>query len=191
VLVPVLPGSDTNGICHTDLNPDKTAGMKTLVVYVSVHHGNTEKVARAMSNILDADLALVRQVDATILEQYDLIGFGSGIYFGRHHESVLEFVDGLPVLRNKKAFIFSTSGLRRIPLVHDLDRPLRKKLQRKGCGIVAEFSCRGLDTYRATRLVGGLNRGRPNAEDLKQAEDFARSLKNSGESDLKRTLLSD
>jgi flavodoxin len=152
------------------------------MVYISVHHGNTEKVAKTMANILAADLVQVKQVDAAMLEQYDLIGFGSGIYFGKHHESLLDFVDKLPVLRSKKAFIFSTSGLRKIPLVHDFDRPLRKKLQWKGFGIIAGFSCRGLDTYRATGLVGGINRGRPDAEDLKQAEDFARSLKNARQS---------
>jgi flavodoxin len=153
--------------------------MKVLMIYVSVHHHNTEKVAETMANVLDADLVQVKQADAIILERYDLIGFGSGIYFGKHHRSLLNFVDKLPVVRNKKAFIFSTSGLRKIPFVHDFNKPLRKKLQRKAFDIVAEFSCRGLDTYRATRLVGGINKGRPNAEDLKQAEDFARGLKDS------------
>jgi flavodoxin len=156
--------------------------LKALIIYISVHHGNTEKVAKIMANILDATLLQVKQADANMLEQYDLIGFGSGIYFGKHHESLLDFVDKLPVLTNKKAFIFSTSGLRKIPFVHNFDKPLRKKLQRKGFDIIGEFSCRGLDTYRATKLVGGVNKGRPNADDLRQAEDFASGLKNSGES---------
>jgi len=156
--------------------------MKALIIYISVHHDNTEKVAKVMANILDATLLQVKQADANMLEQYDLIGFGSGIYFGKHHESLLDFVDKLPVLTNKKAFIFSTSGLRKIPFVHNFDKPLRKKLQRKGFDIIGEFSCRGLDTYRATKLVGGVNKGRPNADDLRQAEDFASGLKNSGES---------
>jgi flavodoxin len=156
--------------------------LKALIIYISVHHGNTEKVAKVMVNILDATLLQVRQADANMLEQYDLIGFGSGIYFGKHHESLLDFVDKLPVLTNKKAFIFSTSGLRKIPFVHNFDKPLRKKLQRKGFDIIGEFSCRGLDTYRATKLVGGVNKGRPNAEDLRKAEDFASGLKNSSES---------
>ena len=156
--------------------------MKALIIYISVHHGNTEKVAKVMANILDATLLQVKQADANMLERYDLIGFGSGIYFGKHHESLLDFVDKLPVLTNKKAFIFSTSGLRKIPFVHNFDKPLRKKLQRKGFDIIGEFSCRGLDTYRATKLVGGVNKGRPNADDLRQAEDFATGLKNSGES---------
>jgi len=154
--------------------------MKTLIIYISIHHGNTEKIAKVMANTLDAALLQVKQADASTLEQYDLIGFGSGIYFGEHHESLLDFVDKLPVLKNKKAFIFSTSGLRKIRFIHDFDKPLRKKLQRKGFDIIGEFSCRGLDTYRATKLVGGVNKGRPDAKDLKQAEDFASGLKNSG-----------
>ena len=153
--------------------------MKTLILYFSVHHGNTEKVARAMANVLGADLLPVQQVDADMLERYGLIGFGSGIYFGRHHESLLDLVQKLPAVKDKKAFIFSTSGLRKIPFFHDFDRPLRERLQHKGFNIAGEFSCRGLDTYRATRLVGGVNKGRPNAEDLKQAEEFARGLKDS------------
>lgn len=156
--------------------------MKALIIYISVHHGNTEKIAKVIANILGAALLEVQQANASMLEQYDLIGFGSGIYFGKHHKSLLDFVDKLPMLKNKKAFIFSTSGLRKIWFVHNFDKPLRKKLQRKGFDIIGEFSCRGLDTYRATKLVGGVNKGRPNAEDLRQAEDFASGLKNSGAS---------
>jgi len=156
--------------------------MKALIIYISVHHGNTERIVKVMASILDAALLQVKQADSNMLEQYDLIGFGSGIYFGRHHESLLDFADKLPVLRNKKAFIFSTSGLRKIRLVHNFDKPLKEKLQRKGFDIIGEFSCRGLDTYRATKLVGGINKGRPDAKDLKQAEDFASGLKNSGAS---------
>jgi flavodoxin len=154
--------------------------MKALIIYISVHHGNTEKVAKVMANILDADLLKVKQVNVIMLEQYDLIGFGSGIYVGKHHKSLLDFVDKLPVIRNKKAFIFSTSGLRRIRFIHNFDEPLKEKLQRKGFDIIGEFSCRGFDTSWAAMIVGGINRNRPNTKDLKQVEDFARGLKNRG-----------
>jgi flavodoxin len=153
--------------------------MRALIIYFSAHHGNTERVGRAMAHVLDAALLPVKQADANALAQCDLIGFGSGIYFGKHHDGLLDFVDKLPVFENKKAFIFSTSGLRKIWLVHDFSKALEQKLRRKGFDIVGEFSCRGFDTYRATRLVGGINRGRPNARDLQEAEDFARGLKNS------------
>jgi len=156
--------------------------MKALIIYISVHHGNTERVAKVMANILDADLLQVKQADASMLVQYDLIGFGSGIYVGKYHNSLLDFVDKLPLIRNKKAFIFSTSGLRKMRFIHNFDKPLKEKLQRKGFDIIGEFSCRGYDTSKAAMIVGGINRDRPNAKDLKQAEDFARGLKNSGES---------
>jgi flavodoxin len=150
--------------------------MKALIIYISVHHGNTEKVAKVIANILDADLLQVKKVDASMLEQYDLIGFGSGIYFGKPHKSLLDFIDKLPLIQNKKAFIFSTSGLRKIRFVHNFDKPLKEKLQRKGFDIIGEFSCRGYDTSQAAMIVGGINKGRPDAKDLKQAEDFARDL---------------
>jgi len=152
--------------------------MKALIIYISVHHGNTERVAKVMANILNAHLLQVKQATKSMLEQYDLIGFGSGIYFGKHHRNLLNFVDMLPMVRNKKAFIFSTSGLRKIRFIHNFDKPLKEKLRLKGFDIIGEFSCRGLDTYRATKLVGGVNKGRPNAEDLSQAEDFAKGLEN-------------
>jgi len=154
--------------------------MKALIIYASVHHANTEKVAKVMADALDADLLEVLQADASMLEKYDLIGFGSGIYFGRPHKGLLDFVDELPVMKNKKAFIFSTSGLRKIPLIHDFHKPLKQRLQQRGFDIIGEFSCRGLDTYRATKLVGGINKGRPNAQDLQRASDFARGLLNRG-----------
>ena len=54
---------------------------------------------------------------------------------------------------------------------------LREKLQSKGYMIVDEFSCAGFNTNSFNKLFGGINKGRPNAEDLKQAEEFAQNLK--------------
>ncbi len=54
---------------------------------------------------------------------------------------------------------------------------LREKLQAKGYVIVDEFACKGYNTNSFLKYIGGMNKGRPNAEDLKHAEEFARSLK--------------
>ena len=56
---------------------------------------------------------------------------------------------------------------------------LREKLQSKGYMIVDEFSCAGFNTNSFNKLFGGINKGRPNAEDLKRAEEFAQNLKQS------------
>jgi hypothetical protein len=42
--------------------------------------------------------------------------------------------------------------------------------------IVDEFICAGVNTNIFLRLFGGTNKGRPNAEDLKHAEEFAQNL---------------
>lgn len=150
--------------------------MKALVSYISIHHGNTRKIAEVIAATLGADSIPLQEVDVNRLVEYDLIGLGSGIYFGRHHRTLLGLAGRFPVLSNKKAFIFATSGLRPVRFVHDFSRPLKKKLQSRGFDVVGEFSCRGLDTFGATMIVGGINRGRPDAGDIKQAERFARVL---------------
>ena len=146
--------------------------MKTLIIYESVHHGNTEKIAKAMAGILEADLLKPDEIDAKILLEYDLIGFGSGIYFGKHHKRLLAFIDSLPKL-NKKAFIFSTKGGTPTWLNH---KKLKKKLSEKGFDIVKEFSCKGFDTFGMLKYIGGINKNRPNEEDLEKAKIFAKEL---------------
>jgi hypothetical protein len=54
---------------------------------------------------------------------------------------------------------------------------LRKKLQSKGYIIVDEFACKGFNTNSFMKYLGGMNKNRPNAEDLKHAEEFAQNLK--------------
>ena len=146
--------------------------MKTLIVYVSTHHGNTEKIAEAIGKILEAKLLKPNEADAETVSKCDLVGFGSGIYFFKHHRHLLRFVDELPEMRNKKAFVFSTSG----GGSSRYHQPLKKKLLEKGFEIIGEFSCKGFDTYCLFKLVGGLNKGRPNEEDLQRARSFAQKL---------------
>jgi len=86
--------------------------MKTLIVYASVHHQNTEKVAKVIAAELGADLVSVGEVQPDAITAYDLIGFGSGIYAGKFHKTLLQFVETLPTVTEKQAFVFSTCGVR-------------------------------------------------------------------------------
>ena len=56
--------------------------MKTLIVYASVHHKNTEKVAKVIAEELGAALVPVGQAQLDT-SAYDLIGFGQGFITGR------------------------------------------------------------------------------------------------------------
>jgi flavodoxin len=150
--------------------------LKIAIVYVSIHHGNTEKVAKVFAKILNADLKKPEQISPNGLLNFDLIGIGSGIYFGKHHKSLLEFAEKLPPT-NKKAFIFSTNGgnIGRMKS-ENFHKPLRTILTAKGFNIVGEFNSPGFDTYGALKLIGGISKGRPNEEDLRNAESFAANL---------------
>jgi flavodoxin len=153
--------------------------MKTLIIYVSIHHGNTEKIARAITKVLNADITNLSKVKANILNQYDLIGFGSGIYYGKHSGELLNFIDSLNNQKGKMAFVFSTSGIGIIPIINDFNKFLRKGLLQKGFKIIGEFDCRGWDTYPLiVKPFGGISKGRPNKKDIESAKRFATHLKN-------------
>ncbi|MGZ8932602.1 MAG: flavodoxin domain-containing protein [Halobacteriota archaeon] len=61
--------------------------MKTLIVYASIHHQNTEKVANVMAEELGADLVPIGQAQPDTLTAYDLVGFGSGVYYMKLHRT--------------------------------------------------------------------------------------------------------
>ena len=147
--------------------------MKTLIVCVSVHHGNTEKIAIAMANALQATLLKPGEVNVERIAECDLVGFGSGIYFRKHHRTLLALVDRLATTSGRKAFVFSTSGQGS----SKYNQPLISRLIEKGFDVISSFSCKGFDTWGPIGLLGGMSKGRPNEEDLKQAENFARTLK--------------
>lgn len=133
------------------------------------------EIASVFAKTLDAEVKTPTEVDPNVLSDYDLIGFGSGINFGKHHKVLLDFADKLPQVTDKKGFIFSTSG--QTGDASKFHKKLREKLESKGFGIVGEFNCAGCDTYVLLKIVGGIQKGHPNEDDLKQAEAFAQSIK--------------
>jgi flavodoxin len=150
--------------------------LNCLLVVYSYHHNNTEKVAQVFAKVLDAQISTPQQIDPKSLQEYDLVGFGSGIYGAKHHKFVLDLADELPQVSDRKAFIFSTSAMMGKKKVAEDHSTLREKLESKGYVIVDEFACRGFNTNSFMRFFGGMNKGRPNAEDLKHAEEFAQNL---------------
>ena len=145
--------------------------MKVLITYHSEHHQNTEKIAAVMAEKIEAELKEAKEVSAGDINNYDIIGFGSGVYNGRLHRDISEIIDKIPYQNNKKSFIFSTTGsLSYSRLAHDRFRPL---LIDKGFKIIGEFSCLGFDTALTRE---GINKGRPDEQDLENAEKFIKSI---------------
>jgi flavodoxin len=151
--------------------------VKCLLVVYSYHHNNTLKVAEVFAKIFDAKIVNPQQADPQKLGEYELIGFGAGIDSGKHYKPLLDFADQLPNADGKKAFIFSTSGVSNSKYAKRIHTELREKLQTKGYQILDEFNCKGYNTNSFLKHFGGMNKGRPNEDDLKTAEAFAQNLK--------------
>jgi flavodoxin len=149
----------------------------SLIVCYSYHHNNTEQIAKIFANVLDAPVKSPQQIKPEEIEQYDLVGFGAGIDSGKHYKILLDFADELPSVEGKKAFIFSTAGITGDKKQKKDHSALRQKLNDKGFLIVDEFQCKGFNTNSFLKVFGGMNKDRPNAEDLKNAEEFALKLK--------------
>lgn len=164
-----------------------THKMNTLVIVSSYHQMNTEKIAMRIARVLNANIVSAKKVNADKMSDFEMIGFGSGIYDAKHHLNILNLVDKLPVRKNMKAFIFSTDGAPRFIFKSELwlkdkmnkdHAVLREKLKDKGYEIIGEFNCPGLNKNSFLKYIGGFNKGRPNESDLLMAEKFANKLQN-------------
>ena len=147
----------------------------TLIAYVSVSHGNTAKIAHAIGEVLSADLLEPELVDPAVVSSYDILGVGSGIYGSTPHPRLRSFVRRLPPGDDMAAFTFTSSGFGRSqsrPWEASLERLLRDR----GYDVIGSFDCRGFDTWLPLRLIGGINKGHPDADDLARARAFGHEL---------------
>lgn len=145
--------------------------MKTAICYYSRHHGNTLRVIKAMAEAGDTELIDVTARSAVRLEDYDRVGFASGIYGFEFHKAVVEFArqylpQGKPVF-----FVYTYGGVKGTGA-----KAVAKVAAERGCPVLGEFSCRGYDTFGPFKLTGGIAKGHPDALDLEDARKFYRSL---------------
>lgn len=145
--------------------------MKTAICYYSRHHGNTLKVLEAMARGNDIDLIDVTARTAVHLEEYDCIGFASGIYYSKFQKSVLDFA-GQYLPEGKDVFFVYTCG----SMGKGYTKAIAGAAAAKGAHILGEYGCRGFDTFGPFKLVGGIAKGHPDADDLQKAKDFYQSI---------------
>ena len=81
--------------------------MKVFIIYHSEHHDNTKKIAKAMAEKINADILKAADFNLNKFEEYDIVGFGSGVYNGKLHKELSEILSKLSQQDDKKAFIFS------------------------------------------------------------------------------------
>lgn len=152
--------------------------MGNAVIFLfSYHHNNTKKICTAIAAKINAKIIDIGCDNNTIdMETFDVFGFGSGIDSGKHYPQLIDFAKKIPNVKNKKAFIFSTSGIYSAKKMQNDHKTLRNILESKGFEILGEFGCKGYNTNSILKRFGGMNKGRPNTEDIKNAEAFAEKL---------------
>ena len=152
-------------------------GSKPVLIVYSYHHMNTLKIANEIAKVLNAEVINIAKTNIGIIDENMIIGFGSGIDSSKHYPELLKYVGGLKNKNGKNVFIFSTSAIMGEKKVKKDHEALRTKLIEKGFNIIDEFSCKGFNTNSFLKIFGGMNKGRPNIDDLKKAESFANSIK--------------
>ena len=143
------------------------------------------KIAEVLASELNAKIKNPSEVKNEELGKYDLIGFGSGIYDDKHHNSLLELAGKLPNGAGKKTFIFSTSGAPAAILGDKFlsnystkaHAQLKNKLESRGYKILGDFISPGFNTNVFLKYFGGLNKNRPNRKDFERAREFASKIK--------------
>ena len=148
--------------------------MKTAVCYYSRHHGNTLKVLEAMAQEGEMDLIDVTTRQLVRLEEYDCIGFASGIYGFEMQQAVVEFARQYLPAGKPVFFVYTFGGARGTGA-----KALAAIAKEKGCPVLGEFGCKGYDTFGPFKLVGGIAKGHPDQKDLAAARAFYRRLRRS------------
>lgn len=145
--------------------------MKTVIVFASKHHGNTKKLVDAIAAVGGADVIDATATDVADLGEYDLIGFASGIAFGKYYPQLLQFMEhNLP--GGKKVFFLHTAGSPR-EKYHTEARALSDAV---GCESLGTYCCKGFDTYGPFKWIGGIAKGHPNQKEIDGAVSFFKRI---------------
>ena len=146
--------------------------MKTAIVYYSQHHGNTKKLLDAIAKSSDVALYDVREAKELDFSEYERIGLASGIYYGKFAKQVLDFaMERLP--EGKDVFYIATCGA---SPAKAFVKEVKRIAEAKGCRSIGEYLCNGYDTFGPFKLVGGIAKGHPTAEEIAGAVAFYQRL---------------
>ncbi len=142
--------------------------MKILLIVESHHRQNTLKVAEAIAEAAPVTIAELKDIASYNPEQYDIIGFGSGIYAGKFDKKLIKYAEKDFNVK-KPCFVISTSGTGKY---EKYNAAFIKLLTDKGCEVLGSFGCKGFCKWFIFAIVGGIAKGKPDIEDFSAAQSF-------------------
>ncbi len=144
--------------------------MKSIIVYGSHHHKNTEKLVKHIAKSRDIDLFDAESEKNINLADYDIIGFASGIDFGKFYPCVTDIAETLP--SGKKVFAIFTCG----SVNNKMGEQIREIAGRHNCTFLGKFGCKGYDSYGPFKFIGGINKSHPDRTDFENVEKFLETI---------------
>lgn len=145
--------------------------MKTAIIYESKHHGNTKKVCDKIADECEVKLVEAKDVSKDFeWQDYDIIGFASGISYKKFYENVNNAAEMMP--GGKKVFFIYTCAKNN----NDFTKDIQNTLENKGCECLGSYGCKGFNTYGPLKLIGGMNKENPTEEELQNAVEFVRQI---------------
>ena len=148
--------------------------MKARLVYHS-STGNTNKLAKAIAAAFEdagweAELHLVKGFDIELLNDCNLIGFGTPVFVWKHSEPLQRLFERLPWNLHKPAFLFATyagNPAQTFKFMHDA-------VVARGMKVVGRFGCIGEESYPILRsIMKDPKADFPDAAELAKARRFA------------------
>ena len=115
-----------------------------------------------------------KKENVAILEEYEVIGFASGIDFGKFYEEIEDFAkENLPI--KKKVFFLYTCAMDRKGFTDSMKEIV---LEREAI-ILGDYGCKGYNTYGPWKVIGGMNKKHPtDAEIMSAIEFFEKTIEN-------------
>jgi len=95
----------------------------------------------------------------TDFDTYDVIGFGVGMDSSIKYQQLLKFVEKMPNVQNKKAFIFTTRGLTSETRMEKDYEAILNLLRNKGFEIMNDFNTKGFNTGSILKCIAEINMG--------------------------------
>lgn len=145
--------------------------MKTVIIYESKHHGNTKKVCDRIACECDVELAEAKNITNDFeWEDYDIIGFASGIAYKKFYENVNKAAEMMP--SGKKVFFIYTCA----KINDGFTDGIKDIALERGCECIGSYGCKGYNTYGPLKLIGGMNKKNPTEDELQKAVEFIRQI---------------
>ena len=144
---------------------------KAVIIYASMHHGNTRRLVEAIADRYDIDKIDATKHQQSDLSEYDLIGFASGVDFGKFYNSVENFLEcNLP--EGKHVFFLYTCA----KVNPRFTKKIKALALKKESVILGEYGCGGYNTYGPWKMIGGMNKNHPSEDEISNAVKFFASL---------------